>query len=264
MITLDVKTDIAKALAPISVLEPRQFPFIASLAINRTLTKVREVEKKALASSFDRPTSRTVNALFTRPSNKQNLTAFVALKDDAPKGTAPEKYLQAQIEGGGRRLKRFEKALQYAGILPQGMYAVPAKGFPVNAYGNIPSSYIVRMLSALKAFSEVGYDANRTTRSSKRNASRQQSFFAVKPDDYKHTGLKLPLGVYQKQGNTARMVIAFVRAPNYRKRLPYFQKAEQTVREQFPIQLRGAIEQAMRTSRNNNAAATARLLGALV
>ncbi|MCQ8811501.1 hypothetical protein NQU36_26175, partial [Escherichia coli] len=74
---------------------------------------------------FDRPINKTVKGTFVKPATKQSLVATLWIKDDFYTGTAVDQYLRAEIEGGPRRHKRFEKALIAAGIMPSDLYAVP-------------------------------------------------------------------------------------------------------------------------------------------
>jgi hypothetical protein len=80
-------------------------------------------------------------------------------------GIVPERYLAAEIEGGQRREKASERALERMGILKPGMDVVPGADAPLDAYGNIPGSVMVRILSRLKAFSGQGYRINATAKS---------------------------------------------------------------------------------------------------
>ena len=61
------------------------------------------------------------------------LAAQVLIESTGGKGVAPSKILAAEIEGGARRQKRFERALQAKGMMPGGYVAVPAAGAPSTA-----------------------------------------------------------------------------------------------------------------------------------
>ncbi len=243
MIELDVKTDIAKGLAQYAALDSRQFPFIVSLAINRTMRRIKADERQVMGSVFDRPTPFTLNSLQTVAARKDNLEAVIKLRDFAGKGTPASKYLAAQIGGGSRPHKPHEKALAAAGILPPGLYAVPAQGAPLNAYGNLNGAYVSRILSYLKANRDG--TQNRTKGSMVRN-SRQKQFFAISQPDKRG----LPLGIYERRSGGIRMVIAFVKAPTYAKRLPFIDVAQRDARLYLAEELRIAAEQAMATSRD--------------
>jgi hypothetical protein len=245
MLTMNVNTDIAEALKKFYALEPRQFPFIVALAMNRTMKVIKQLERDAMVKAFDRPTPFTLNGLQTNIAKKEKLEASIGLREFAGKGTPASKYLAPEIYGGQRPLKRMEKALQAIGVMPAGMYAVPAKGAPLNAYGNLTGGYIVKVLSALRAFSEVGYKANRTAASAKRAKGKQKQFFAVTDP-----ARGLPLGVYERKAKAIHMVIAYVPKAVYDKRLPFFEVAEKNAKDLLPYALQQAAKQALATSRS--------------
>lgn len=249
MITLDVKTDIAEALKKFAKLEPRQFPFIVSLAMNRTMRVVKQIERDQMTKQLDRPTPYTLNALQTDIATKQKLEASISLKAFAGKGVAAAKYLAPNIYGGGRSYKGLERALQRAGALPMGMYAVPAKNLALDQNGNIPRGLIVKIISELGGFAEGGYMANRTARSAKRKRGFLINFFVVKPGEPANQR-GMPPGVYQRNGNWSKMVIAFVKAPTYSKRYTFYETAESQARTLLPAALKNAAEQALATSRD--------------
>lgn len=249
---IDVKGDIAKDLAPVWQLDPDNFPYIASLAINRTARNILNEENKQSSSVFDRPTSSTKRASFMKVATKDRLEAEVRLKDDRGKGgIAPEKYLQAEVYGGERKNKRYEVVLERAGILPSGMQTVPAKGFPLDQYGNLPASYVVAMLSGLKAFQEVGFTANR--RGKGRGKYADTKFFYVNHTMNNHS--TLPMGIYERVGQGQRGVLMFVRKARYQTRLPYFDIADRVIRATFNVELKAAIEYAMAKAKHGRISA---------
>jgi hypothetical protein len=173
---------------------------------------------------FDRPTPYTLNSLFIDPAaaRKGRLEAHVYFKDFAPKGTAAGEYLQPEIEGGARTLKRMEFQLRTAGLLPAGQFVVPAREAPLDGYGNVPSSFIVRMLSDLRAFGQSGYRANR--KEGRRTGRRAGNAFFVVPDPG-NPGLNghLPPGIWWRMPNRMlAMVFVFTASPAYRKRFDFW------------------------------------------
>src|SRR5690606_25274024 len=114
---------------------------------------------------------------------------------DAPdKGTPPVDVLGHHVFGGQRVAKRSEKQLQRAGLISANERVVPGDGMRLNRYGNVPPAEMVRILSAIRAFAEVGSAANITARSRARNPGRDQYFWS--------DGTHLPRGVYRRVGRT--------------------------------------------------------------
>jgi hypothetical protein len=240
MLTLDIKTNIDDALKQFYVLEPRHFPFIVALAMNRTMKRIKDDVREEMARAFDRPKPFTLNSLQTVVATKQNLEASIKLRDFAGKGTPASKYLAPTIYGGKRSYKGFERQLQRAGILPAGMYAVPSNTAPLDQYGGVSGSLIVKMLSYLKAFGEVGYTANR-----KPGARKAQEFFAITTPDR-----GLPLGIYQRKGKGINMLFAFVKQPTYSKQFRFFEVSQNTAQRYLNAELIRAADYALQTSKS--------------
>lgn len=244
MIKIDVRADISKAIAKLSSIAKDQVPYATARALTATAKIVQKNLKSEMERAFDRPTRYTLNSLYTKSATKTNLEARVWLKDDAGKGTRATDYLSPEIYGGQRKLKRFERALNAYGLLPSGMNAVPGSAAKIDQYGNMSRGQIMQILSALgTAEIRSGYSANRTKTSGKKRAQ----FFVGKPGD------KAPLGVWQRfgfaQGSAVKPVIIFVKKVAYSKRFKFFEVGHATIKREFPIQFKMAMEQALRTAR---------------
>lgn len=244
MFTVDVKTDVTDVIKKFYSLEPRQFPFVVAVALTKTGQQIKQAVKEELPKVFDKPTAFTLNSVMLKPATKEDLSAKVWFKDFAGKGTPASKYLLPQIEGGPRKTKRFERALQAVGILPSGMYCVPSSSLKLDQYGNIPNALIIKILSELKAFGQVGYLANRTARSAKRKRGHILNFYFVRPGD----NTSQPPGIYQRNGKWSEMVIAFVKQPHYQKRLKFFEIAEQERKKNFQRELEASINAVLKSS----------------
>ena len=249
----DVRTNFPDLLRAIDKTRIDQLPQAMSWALNATADKVKVALVEEMGRVFDRPTPYTLNAMYVRWSTKRRLVASVSLKDNgagdtaAPgtvnKGTAAAAYLKPEIEGGARNLKRMERALQAAGLLPVGMFAVPAKEAPLDAYGNVPSQFIIRMLSDLRAFTTAGYRANR--KAGRRKGNRATNAFFVPP-----AGSHLKPGIYWRMpGRMLVPVFIFTRAPTYRARFDFKGISEKVAREEYPRQFPDAWRRALATDR---------------
>jgi hypothetical protein len=179
--------------------------------IEKAMMRARETTIDALADAvyrevkgqirqvFDRPTPYTQNSLQVTRTKNHNMKASVWFKDP---DRLVQHYLEPQVEGGARGLKRFEKVL--------GKHFVPSVHTALNAYGNMPYGKIVQILSVLKlAEYMAGYSANITERSKKRNQ---------KPRDYvwimKKTGRLAP-GIYERYATAQGF------GPKARKTMPF-------------------------------------------
>jgi hypothetical protein len=249
MISINISSDIDKLTGSLTDMARKQIPYATARALTETAKLVKKAEEREIIRVFDRPTPYTQRSIYFKPANKHTLSARVWLKDDTSKGTPATKYLSPQIYGGQRTTKRFERALQRAGYLPAGWYAVPGAGAKMDRYGNMASSQIVQILSGLKAFGEEGYLANRTAASAKRKRN-QAEFFAIKPGQ-RHGGL-VP-GVWQRHrfahGSAVKPVLIFVSGATYQIRFKFADVAKRMAEREFGAQFQSSLAQALATAR---------------
>lgn len=249
MFDFSVKSDIDKIIRNTKDLAHKQIPFATARALTETAKVVKKAEEREIKSVFDRPTPYTQRSIYYKSANKKTLQAKVWLKDDTSKGTPATKYLGPQIQGGQRPVKRFERALQRAGYLPQGWFAVPGAGAKMDRYGNMSRGQIVQILSALKSFGEQGYLANRTKDSAKRSRN-QPEFFAIKPGQRRGG---LAPGVWQRHrfahGSAVKPVLIFVSGATFHIRFKFHDVAKRTVSREIGPQFKQALTNAMATAR---------------
>ncbi|PXW23396.1 hypothetical protein [Paraburkholderia caballeronis] len=243
-IEISVRTNVREFERGLNDWVRKQIPFATVQSLNAMAWESRGAVQDAMRSDFDNPVPRTINSVRVGKATKQSLRATVWIDDEPNKGIPPEKWLSAEILGGPRHHKRFERALQARGLMPSGTYAVPGAGAPLDASGNIPGSFLVQLLSYLAAFGEQGYRANMTDKRRKRLHNivvSEKGYKKIAGVAYfvsKGTGrnLHLPAGIYSKtgtHGSDIKPVIRFVRIPSYVERLPFGQIVEQRVKSRF-------------------------------
>lgn len=250
MYRISIKPDLLKKIGQMD----KQIAFGTRVAVTRTAHAVGQAERTEIDRVFDRPSSFTRRGVLVVPvkvaGNGRQFVAVVKLRDEASGGTAPSKYLQAQIEGGPRRLKGFEKQLGRSGMseIAAGKFAVPGKGAKLDRYGNISQGTLIQILSALGlAEHKAGFQANRTERSAKRKGKRVRHFFMGRAGRGHRT-----LAVWERYGAGQRQikpVIAIVEQPKYAKRFKFFEVAEKTIEREWPGQFERAISEALATAR---------------
>lgn len=217
--------------------EKDQLPFATAKALTQTGQKVKLAVTATIQRSFDRPTKYTLGSVFMKPATKANLVCEVNLKNWASKGAPPSVYLAPQVYGGNRQPKSSEKIMRRAGVLPGGMFWVPASGATMDRYGNMSTGQIVQVMSALKSFPETGYLANRSSRLGARANKNASNFFVGKP-----AGGYLPLGVYLRTKSGLKPIMIFINSPHYSKLLPFFE----TVHEVYDANFQAIFNQALR------------------
>ena len=230
----------------------KEFPYAVARTLSKVAVLAREGEYKEMKKVFDRPTPYTLKSLYTKSAKMDDLTSAIWLKGkmEAGKGTPAIYYLAPQIFGGARSLKRHESALRRIGILPPDLYCVPGKGADLDAYGNMKSAQIVKILSYFQAFSEVGYRANITEQRKKKMAKGTKkklgvTYFAIR----KRRG-KLAPGIYQRtELMGVKMLIAFVKRPHYMKRLLFWETAREVANKEWKHLFDEAMEAALAKGR---------------
>ena len=215
------------------------------LALTRTAYSVRDELKSSMASVFDRPTRYTLNSLKVTPANRQTLQANVWFR--TPQQFVSQHYIEPQVYGGSRIHKRFERRLHDVGILPPGWYAVPGPSARLNRYGNMSQGQIVQILSALRAFTESGYTANRSRTAGTRRRSNID-YVAITPGGQGQSRYVQP-GIWIRNGPHFNKVLSFVRSVSYRKRFRFFEIGREVADRELPRQFSRALEDALRTAR---------------
>lgn len=238
-------TNLSQVQAALTKTEREQIPFATALALTKTAQKVKAGEISVMKRNLDRPTQFTLNSLFVKPATKATQQARVWFKDFAPKGTPAADYLQPQVQGGQRKLKRHEKALIARGLMKSTQYAVPAAGAKLDQYGNMKRTQYVQLLSQLKAFGEQGYTANATGSKRSTRKRRNGAYFVATIDGEQ--------GVWQQVssafGDGVKPVLLFVdRDPSYRVRFPFFKVAENMVKANYEREFKAALDQAIKTN----------------
>jgi hypothetical protein len=245
-------TELRKSLAEFS---DRRFAATIATALTRTAVEVRREVQAEAQRSLDKPTPYTLRQLRYVGATADRLAAAVgfnvaAIQDQAgrvlryqdlgPGSTPADRYLTPNIQGGGRSLKRMERALQAAGALPAGWYAVPGDGAPRDAYGNVSRGLVVQVLSQLRTQMVAGssrnmsFDARRQITAQRKAGGR---FFVIPP------GGRVQPGVYQREfiGRGVTPIFVFVRSVAYRQRFDFYGVARRHADRVLPQQIRRAV-----------------------
>lgn len=226
-------------------LEKKQLPFAMALAATNTAERVRLAERAALRQDIDNPTKTTINSLFKSSATKRNPEARVWFKDNFNSGIPADRYMQPQVNGGGRPHKRFEKALIARGLMKSGQYAIPRPAV-LDSNGNVKGGQVMRILSGLGAAETVaGYQANasESRRSRKKNNKR---FFVAKINNAEGVWERIATGF----GSGVKLWFLFVdKEPKYKQRLDFFGIAEREVAKYYEREFTSALEFAIATAK---------------
>lgn len=246
----------------------RQLPFAMAKGLTKLGQLVKEEEIQEMKRVFDRPTPFTLNSLKLTQAKKDRLSATVWFKDPPRLGSA-QHYLEPQVYGGGRELKRLEKLLKM-------QHLMPGAGAKLDAYGNLSKGQLTQVLSVLKTFNMAGYDMNLTSRSGKRNRKPRDYFAVTKkrgglvPGIYQRvqsgvgfgakTKKALPFGEWQK-GRTRGRISSVIRArgvkpiliqgkaPRYQARFDFFGVAQRNIDRNYQRVFSEVVGEIIRTAR---------------
>lgn len=215
MLSFDIRSNAPAVFAALSDLQKKHLPAAQMDAAANTGRYMFAALRSEMQEVFDRPTPWTMGGLRFQQPTRARPVVRIWLEEFGGKGIAAAQFLAAEIEGGPRKHKRFEKALIARGLMPANTFAVPGGQAPLDAYGNVPGSFIVRMLSDLQAFGEQGYRANR--KGTRRGVRKTNYFFVPR------AGSSLKPGVYWHLPNgMIGVVFRFVGRVNYRRRLDFY------------------------------------------
>ncbi len=234
-VDVDVRADIADITRQLNWVQKQQVPFATMLALTWTAESTRERLKGEMRRVFDRPTPWTLNSMYIKPATKLQPIASVGHKDElsAPKGTPAGVYLQPQIHGGPRGLKRVEKTLRRRGHLPDGYFVVPGRAARLNKYGNISKGAYQRALSNIRATPAGDQDTPR---------GRRTEYFVGR--------INGTLGVWERRGRgRLRPFLIFVKQPRYKRRYDFFGVSAKWSAFKFPRLFRRALKVALSSGR---------------
>jgi hypothetical protein len=225
----EIKRDLLKNQKAVEIAAQR--------ALLKTASAIREAEAVEMQRVFDRPTRWTLGSMKVKATN--NLAVRVGVLDPDGYYKRAANYLKTQIEGGARRAKASEKALQQYGLMPQGWFIVPGECAKIDAYGNVSSGQIRQILSwfgAAERWSGSTQNMTDEGRSKKRKGSKRNigfEYFVVSPGDrrsYRSSNGKsgthaMQPGIYQRlfmaHGSAIKPVLIYVKQARYAKRFDF-------------------------------------------
>lgn len=218
-------TDLDDALASLYQLSGDLPARAHADALNHVGNIARQELQREMSSVFDRPTSFTLNAvrIFNATPNRLECELWVKdEKDNNSKGLAPEDWVAPQVFGGPRVDKKSESLLRAKGILPAGLFVVPAAGARLDQYGNLSRGQVIQILSGLGAAQgAAGYKANASESKRSLRKGHATAFFVMRRG-------KTPIGIAERRGKSLVMVLAFVKQPQYRERFRFHDVVRRT------------------------------------
>jgi len=161
----------------------KQVRFAAAKTMTRMAVEARDDVKAQLPSIFDNPTQWTTNSMRVSKATPRKLEAAVWFKDG---GTSDRKadlhYLISQIQGGERRLTRFEGRFRMHGYITGKEKLLPTKYADINPFGNVSNGQRTKILSQLRTAVVAGDYSNASdSKRSKAKRAITQYFWSSGP-----------------------------------------------------------------------------------
>jgi hypothetical protein len=238
-----------------------QIPFALAKALTNTIQDVKEAEIAEMRKAFNAPTPYTLRSLYVRTATKARQEASTWLKSYPGR----PHYLQPQIEGGGRPLKRFERRMEMLGYMRGDQRAVPTRNVSLDAYGNMSRGQIVKILSQLRTDVVSGVSQNATNSKRSKAKRKASEYFVSKGSGSQRHGYAgkrgrgqmyeqhLPAGVWERRnfawGSSVRPILLFVASTRYAKRFDFFGVADKVIAARLPVHLDASIKLALSTAR---------------
>lgn len=246
--TIDTR-DLERLRQGYASFSDRRFQSALAQALNQTARAVANEWGGQMYTKIDRPTQPTRNAaVVSKRADVGSLVAEIRLRGDISGGQGaipPSDYLAVQEFGGGRTVKKFERALQARGSMPPGFKVVPGKHAKLDGFGNISRGQIVQVLNQLGASLSVGYQRviSRNANKRARSAARAGRLYVALPMKQG----QVAAGIYERAGDKLLPVFFFVSRVQYRKRLVLQEHAEVVIKRDLPARIQDAIASRMRT-----------------
>jgi hypothetical protein len=257
---ITLESNIAQVRAQVAQFSDRRFNAAMATALTRTAVQVRAGVQAELPRVLDRPTPYTLRQLRYVGASANNLAAAVGFnvvrvsdqrgstigfRDMESDWTPAGKYLQPNIDGGTRRLKRLEKTLEYFGALPSGWFVVPGQGANLDAYGNVSRGQVIQVLSQLRMRILSGFDREMSFDPRKQITAQRKAggrFFVIPPGK----GKQQP-GIYQREfnGRNITPVFIFVRGATYRRRFDFDGLAKRLADQTLPGEVQRAVNESL-------------------
>lgn len=233
-------SSIADVIASVRSVPGYMVPYAAATALTRTAKQAATVELPAeMRSVFGNPVAYTLKSLRVEPATKDSLSARVMVKNTADGGVAPENFLLPQVDGGGRKHKRAEAAMRYAGVLRSGQFAMPGEGLSLDANGNVKGAEVRTILTALKNIRAVSNGIDRKTGKRLRKGRQlANDLFVGAP-----RGGNRPDGIWRREGHRIRALFVFTdKAPAYSRRLDFDGVVQRVALDRFKVEFDKALQ----------------------
>jgi hypothetical protein len=248
MIEINVKADIKDAVRYLDSVQKKRIPIATQRALIATARSIRAAEIKEMNKVFNNPTRWTLGAMKVGP--QKNYSIAVGILDPDGYYKRANYYLGTQVDGGVRRTKAFERALQRANVMPSGWYAVPGDGAKIDSFGNMGPGEIRQIMSwfsAAEPYAGSTQNMTEATRNKRRKGTKKKygfEYFAAMPGSrmgrrswVNGRSQNLQPGIYRRTffgfGSAIKPILIFVPRVSYGKRFNFEAVARKVYEREF-------------------------------
>lgn len=267
---IEIEFNPEKVIGKITELQRIQIPRAGAIALNQAVYSASRELKSQAGKIFNQPVPFTVNSfLYKKAEEKgESIEAKIFIRDEAPKGNPPSKYLAPQLigpqmSGGTHYLTRFQGALlntvvqnatgRNVQVGQRGKMMIPNlqnKMTRINKYGNMRPAQYSEILSALKGniSSADIYGVRRQGEAPANDQSLSKYIYLDEESIYEpyfrsrflrspKPGIYLVERVYiperKRSENRYHRVMTESKIPKYSGKFPFAEIAENTVTQRF-------------------------------
>lgn len=253
MVAINIKSTANRARSELNNIQ-KQVDFATANTINTMAFNSKAEIDKQIKTKLRRPTRYAQRAIEVKKGNKRTLIATVQVQ--TRQGQA--ETLAHLFAGGKREGKAYEGVLRRLGALPRGMYTVPGKAAPINAFGNIRKSFIDRMIKELSSkriptettstlapgiWRRLSERGKRSKRTGRRVSGQKAGLFVVHKQS-KGSGRR-----GKQQGRPPEAVMLFVERPRYRRYFDMPDIVRDVIRKRFDAEFSKNFKRAIATAR---------------
>jgi hypothetical protein len=194
-------TGLQSALDSLTVFQRARIPGSVAWALNSFVVQLRKEEQQRLTYVFDKTNAFTRNSPLFKLATKQNPRALLFLRDNAPNGNSPDRYLEPQVSGGPVYVTRFSRALRRSGAIDDGQYAVH--------FGNPKYKPTPSFISALTSALARPSGPIKSGRQYARNLKVGRDFFIKRENN----GKGKATAIFQRKGKDLSFVYGILSRP---------------------------------------------------
>lgn len=240
MITVKVEglDDVRRMLGDLQ----HKLPSVIARACTETAKDAQKEVKSFLPRMIDKPTPFIMNSVRVVAADKRKPRIEAAVgfawfrKNLGINDFSAPMAMRSQVYGGSRERKASERRLINDRVMPSGDYLVPAKGAKLDRYGNVPGSFVNRVLYSGVRFGSAseGFAKALNDRKNTRHRRGVEYFVMMRG--------KQRVGIYQRRPDAKPMpVFLFVNKANYRQRFPFDAIVNRVVARQLNIRVNESI-----------------------